>query len=34
MPDKWNGDFLIQGGDSNGIVLAPLCDYSKHAQYK
>jgi len=25
MPDKWNGDFLMQGGGgSNGIVLAPL----------
>ena len=25
MPDKWNGDFLMQGGSgSNGIVLAPL----------
>ena len=25
MPEKWNGDFLMQGGGgSNGIVLAPL----------
>ena len=25
MPDKWNGDFLMQGGGGgNGIVLAPL----------
>ncbi len=25
MPDKWNGDLLMQGGGgSNGIVLAPL----------
>ena len=25
LPDKWNGDFLMQGGGgSNGIVLAPL----------
>ena len=25
MPDKWNGDFLMQGGGgSNGVVLAPL----------
>lgn len=25
MPDKWNGDFLMQGGaGSNGIVMAPL----------
>ena len=25
IPDKWNGDFLMQGGGgSNGIVLAPL----------
>jgi tannase/feruloyl esterase len=25
MPDKWNGDFLMQGGGgSNGIVLPPL----------
>jgi len=25
MPDKWNGDFLMQGGGgSNGIVLGPL----------
>jgi len=25
MPDKWNGDFLMQGGGgSNGILLAPL----------
>ena len=25
MSDKWNGDFLMQGGGgSNGIVLAPL----------
>ena len=25
MPDKWNGDFLMQGGGgSNGIVPAPL----------
>ena len=25
MPDKWNGDFLMQGGGgSNGIVIAPL----------
>jgi Tannase and feruloyl esterase len=25
MPDKWNGDFLMQGGaGSNGVVMAPL----------
>ncbi len=25
MPDKWNGDFLMQGGGGgNGVVLAPL----------
>ena len=25
MPDKWNGDFLMQGGGgSNGVVIAPL----------
>jgi feruloyl esterase len=25
MPDKWNGDFLMQGGGgSNGVVLPPL----------
>src|SRR5499427_3180178 len=25
MPEKWNGDFLMQGGGgSNGVVLAPL----------
>src|SRR5579859_3942802 len=25
MPEKWNGDFLMQGGGgSNGVVMAPL----------
>src|SRR5690348_9104751 len=25
MPEKWNGDFLMQGGGgSNGVILAPL----------
>src|SRR5512143_3708428 len=25
MPDKWNGDFLMQGGGGgNGVVMAPL----------
>src|SRR6266700_7796477 len=26
MPDRWNGDFLMQGGaGSNGVIMPPLC---------